>query len=220
MCFQRWAWFREPRLYIISNGWREFSYEHSLKVTDRLVFTLVSSSHFVVEFANLNGSTRAMFPTRDVKNYPWSVKYTRLDCLASANRKVQLQAVKEKQIRKKAQVVKEKQIRKKFPTVKEKQIRKKAQVVKEKQIRKKTQAVKEKQIRQKVASIILPNEQKLQKEKFCQCNTVGIGRNLTANSRKEYVFPEFTHMECKNPDGSPYLQILDSDSEISVVDED
>jgi hypothetical protein len=53
----------------ITNGWREFAYDHSLKLNDNLVFTLVSTSHFVVEFA-----TRAMRPTQDGKEYPWSAR--------------------------------------------------------------------------------------------------------------------------------------------------
>lgn len=190
MCFQPWGWFRHPRMYIISNGWREFSYDHGLKLHDRLVFTLVSSSHFTVEFATSNGSTCAMLPTRNRKNYPWQITYSRLDFLASLNNvdssKVQLQAVKEKHIRKKLQVVKERENR------------------------------------EKVASVILRSKQKAQKEFFCQCDTVKVenGKNITNYSRKEFVFPEFTHLECKYPDGSPYLQIIDSDSEISGLDED
>ena len=53
-------------LYVISNGWREFAYDHRLKLDDELVFTLVSPSHFVVQFA-----TCVMLPTRDGKHYPW-----------------------------------------------------------------------------------------------------------------------------------------------------
>lgn len=227
MRFQSWSFFSQRRMYIISNGWREFSYDHSLKVNDILVFTLMSSSHFIVEFATSKGSTHAMFPTTDGKHYPWIINYSRLDCLASANYNVhsakdQLQAKKVKHIRQKAQAVKERPIRKKAQVVKEEPIRKKAQAVKEKPIRKKTQVVKEREIQQKVVSVILPQKQKPQREMFCRCNTVkvGNGMNITTDARKEYVFPEFTYLECKNPDGSPYLQILDSDSEISGVNED
>ena len=54
--------------YEISNGWREFAFDHSLKLNDKLLFTLVFPSNFVVEFA-----TRRMRPTRDGKKYPWKV---------------------------------------------------------------------------------------------------------------------------------------------------
>jgi hypothetical protein len=49
--------------------WMQTQNDHSLKLNDNLVFTLVSTSHFVVEFA-----TRAMRPTQDGKEYPWSAR--------------------------------------------------------------------------------------------------------------------------------------------------
>lgn len=151
--------FRRGLTYCISNGWREFSYDHSLEVNDRLVFTLLSASHFRVEFATSDGSTRAMLPTKDGTDYPWGVK------------------------------------RQAFLSVAGHQTRKKRKVQKE------------------VASIVIGNEQKVQK--FCQCDTaeVGKGMNSTVATRKEYVPPEFTHLECKHADGSSYLQIVDSDSD-------
>ena len=35
--------------YIINNGWREFAYEHNLKANDRLLFTLLTMSPFLVQ---------------------------------------------------------------------------------------------------------------------------------------------------------------------------
>jgi hypothetical protein len=78
--------------YVISNGWREFAYDHNLKINDSLVFTLMSTSHFVVEFGTSKGSTRAMLPRRNGNDYPWRINYSRLRCLAFAGR----QGVKKK----------------------------------------------------------------------------------------------------------------------------
>ena len=52
-------------VYTISKGWREFAYDHSLKLKDKLVFTPVSPSHFFVEY-----TTGGMRPTRDGKKSP------------------------------------------------------------------------------------------------------------------------------------------------------
>ncbi|KAG0602614.1 hypothetical protein M758_10G027400 [Ceratodon purpureus] len=75
------------------------------------------------------------------------------------------------------------------------------------------------------SSIVARHKQKTQKEmKFCQCNKVEAGEGIplksTKAARKAYVLPEFTHLECKNADGSSYLQILDSDtdSEMTTLD--
>jgi hypothetical protein len=96
--------------YVISNGWREFAYDHNLKINDSLVFTLMSTSHFVVEFGTSKGSTRAMLPRRNGNDYPWRINYSRLRCLAFAGRQgVQddedddFQGVKKKRIRKNVQ---------------------------------------------------------------------------------------------------------------------
>ena len=59
------------REYLIGNGWREFAYDHGLKRNDKLLFTLVSPSHFVVDYATAKGCAREMRPTRDGKRYPW-----------------------------------------------------------------------------------------------------------------------------------------------------
>lgn len=44
-----------------------------------------------------------------------------------------------------------------------------------------------------------------EEDMFCQCDPM----EDASENRK------FTHLECKNPDGTTYLQILDSDSEVA-----
>jgi len=75
---------RSSNSYTISNGWREFSYDHGLETGDELVFTLLSSSHFLVAFAAFDGlgGTRAMHPIRDGDEYPWKINHSRLACLS------------------------------------------------------------------------------------------------------------------------------------------
>jgi len=65
---------------LIGSGWREFAYDHGLKLGDRLVITLLSTSHFphIVEFALPKGSTLP------IKTYPWRASFSRLNCLASS----------------------------------------------------------------------------------------------------------------------------------------
>lgn len=71
-------------LRVISNGWREFCYDHSLKEKDALVFTLLSFSHFLVEFCSSESTstTRSMYPTREVDKYPWRSNQYRMKCLS------------------------------------------------------------------------------------------------------------------------------------------
>lgn len=71
-------------LRVISNGWREFCYDHSLKKNDALVFTLLSFSHFVVEFGSSESTrtTRSMYPTREEGKYPWITNGPRIECLS------------------------------------------------------------------------------------------------------------------------------------------
>ena len=71
--------------HVISNGWREFAYDHNLKINDMLVFTMMSTSHFVVEFASSKGSTCALRPLRNGNENPWRINCFRLDCLSSAD---------------------------------------------------------------------------------------------------------------------------------------
>ena len=73
---------RSCAVFTISNGWREFSYDHGLKVRDHVVFNRLSASHFRVEFAT---SARRMLATRDGDKYPWSINSGRLNCLSSVN---------------------------------------------------------------------------------------------------------------------------------------
>lgn len=71
-------------LRVISNGWREFCYDHSLKENDALVFTLLSFSHFMVEFCSSESTstTRSMYPTREEDKYPWNTNNYRMECLS------------------------------------------------------------------------------------------------------------------------------------------
>lgn len=199
------------RVYKISNGWREFSYDHSLKRNDRLVFTLLSTSQFLVEFATSNGYTRAMLPTRDGEDYPWKINVYRLDCLSYANDGGSPQAWQQK-------TMLEKTIQKRAATATSEEedahevIRKNivaTNYTAKEDVQEELQALSEDQ---RESPNTLPNKQPLQ-EMFCQCDTAKVGKGMYTG-KLEYKFPE---LERKNADGSTYLQILDSDSDCEMT---
>lgn len=139
-------------VFRISNGWREFAYDHGLKQNDKLVFTLVSPSHFVVEFGTSKpGLSRVMRPTHDGRTYPWRLQRNWRE----------------------------------FET---------------------------------------PEGVAMQTPELGRMLDRGSAVNRNCKSWKDSTskpkFPEFTHLECKNPDGTSYLQMLDSDGEVTDEDEE
>ena len=210
--------------YTISNGWREFAYDHSLKAKDRLVFTLLSTSHFLVEFATSNGLTRAMLPRRDGEDYPWHINGYRLSCLSSANDDVHHSEVSQ-------QVIQEDETQKNVAPITSQEDEQSEELPKEVIQTKVTQnnvapvtSLEDEQSeilrplsgsRRSEAPTTLPNKQQVQEIMYCQCDTAKVknGMDTGNGARGAYVLPELTHLECKNPDGSSYFQILDSDSE-------
>ena len=232
-----WKASRNP-VYTISNGWREFAYDHSLKVNDRVVFTLLSTSHFLVEFATSNGSSCAMIPTRDGDNYPWRLNYSRLDCLSNANRvdpsrdclletqeKVTPIASEEDESQQRTLapitlqeddqgVIRIKTVAR--ITLKDEDelevIRKDAATITLKGD-KQEEPIRPLSGSRRGSPTTTPHKQQLEKKMFCQCDTANVRNTRRNTRRKEYVLPEFTHLECKNADGSTYLHIIDSDGE-------